>query len=360
MMMDITIIIFIVEMAPENTVAVARVDLASQAESYIEMAEDTYELIISSRTAANEALTIEIAQRLQSLRRPGEELLTFINIEKSSFMRQKESCEEEIESLTRDKAKHELEKRKWESKKNSLESQKASLVRDRNNHECTLRNAQSRKTSAESQLSNARGNLRREESKETGTKVGGAFGGALLGLLIGGPIGAAVGSTAGFIGSSLITELRGKVDAAQRNVERCRSEVSSAEASLNSVRYNLQSVEGQLNSCQTSLNDNEFKIRMCAAQSDNIHKKIGSIKNTLGFINDAIHLWGIFMNIPENATEQISYLEEIIQITQMTRNYELIASDGTRIAARSFMEAWRHFVRKQVPPNTATSQKTLH
>ena len=357
MMMDITIIIFIVEMAPENTVAVARVDLASQAESYIEMAEDTYELIISSRTAANEALTIEIAQRLQSLRRPGEELLTFINIEKSSFMRQKESCEEEIESLTRDKAKHELEKRKWESKKNSLESQKASLVQDRNNRECTLRDAQSRKNSAENQLSNARENLRREEAKKTDAKVGATFGGALLGLLIGGPVGLAVGATAGFAGSTLITELQGKVDAAQRNVERCRSEVSNAEASLNSVRYSLQSVEGQLNSCQASLNDNESKIRKCASQSDSIHKKIGSIKNTLGFINDAIHLWGIFMNIPENATEQTSYLEEIIQITQMKRNYELIASDGTRIKATSFMEAWRQFLGlpQQVPSTTTTS-----
>ena len=339
----------------QDTAAV--VTLASQAELLIQVAEDTYELIISSCTAANEALTTEIAQRLQSLRHPGQELLEFTKEQKTSFERQKESYEEEVESLTRVKAEHELRKRKWESKKNSLESQKESLIRDRNNHECTLRDAQSRKTSAENQLSNARENMRREESKETDAKVGGAFGGALIGALIGGAVGAAVGATTGFAGSTITTGLQGKVDDAQRNVERCRSEVSNAEANLSSVRYSLQLVEGQLNNCQASLNDNETKIANCAAESDSIHKKIGSIKNTLGFINDAIHLWGIFVNILQNATEQTSHLEEIIQITRMARNYELIASNGTRIKATSFMEAWPQFLGlpQQVPSTITTN-----
>lgn len=335
-------------------------NLVSQSEHYIGVAQETYGIIMNSRTAVGGAVATAIAQRLQSLKRPGQELLEFTREQERIFKGQKESYEEEIESLTRDKAKHELEKRKWESKKNSLESQKASLVQDRNNHECTLRNAQSRKNSAENELSNARENLRREESKATDAKVGGTFGGALLGLLIGGPVGMAVGAAAGLGGSALITELRGKVDDAQRNVERCRNEVSNAESNLNSVRSSLQSVEGQLSNCQASLNSNETKIRKCAAQSDSIHNKIGSIKNTLVFINDAIRLWSIFVNISQNATKQTRYLEEIIRITQMTRNYELIASNGTRIAARSFMEAWQQFLRQEVPPIAATSQRTLH
>ena len=335
-------------------------NLVSQSEHYIGVAQETYGIIMNSRTAVDGAVTTEIAQRLQSLRRPGQELLEFTKEQERCLKRQKESYEEEIESLTRDKAKHELEKRKWESKKYSLESQKASLVRDRNNQECTLRNAQSRKNSAEGELSNARENLRREETKKTDTKVGGTFGGALLGLLVGGPVGMAVGASAGFAGSTLITELQGKVEAAKRKVESCSNEVSRAESNLNSVRSSLQSVEGQLSNCQTSLNGNESKIRKCAAQSDSIHKKIGSVKNTLGFINDAIHLWGIFVNISQDATERTNHLEEIIRITQMTRNYELIASNGTRIAARSFMEAWRQFLRQEVPPIAATSQRTLH
>ena len=334
--------------------------LISQAEIHIGVAQETYELIIKSRAAANEAVTTKIAQNLQSLRSPGQELLDFTKEQKTSLERQKESYEGDVESLTRDKEKHELEKREWKSKKNSLESQKASLVRDRNNHECTLRDAQSRKNSAENQLSNARENLRREESKATDAKVGGTVGGALLGALIGGPVGFFVGATAGLAGSTLITELRGKVDDAQRNFERCRNEVSSAEASLNSVRSSLQSVEGQLSSCQTSLNENETKIDKCAAESDSIHKKIGLIRKTLGFINDAICLWGKFVTISKDATEQTSHLEEIIQIIQMTRNYEFIASNGTRSSATSFINAWQQFVRQQVPPIIATSQRTLH
>ena len=345
---------------PKYDTMAASQSLISQSERCIEVAQETYGIIMNSHTAIGLAVTTEIAQRLQSLRHPGQELLEFTREQERILKRQKESYEKEVESLTRDKAKHELEKKKWESKKNSLESQKASLVRDRNNHECTLRNAQSRKNSAESQLSNARENLRREESKKTDAKVGGAFGGALLGLLIGGPVGMAVGASAGLAGSTLITELQGKVDAAQRNVERCRSEVSNAEASLNSVRYSLQSVEGQLNSCQASLNDNESKIRKCASQSDSIHKKIGSIKNTLGFINDAIHLWGEFVTISQDATEQTSHLEEIIRTAQMTRNYQLVASNGTKIDAGSFMEAWQQFLRQEVPPIATTSQRTLY
>ena len=323
--------------------------LASQMEVCIGVAQETSMMIMNSHTAVDEAVTTAIAQRLQFLRCPGQELLEYTKEQKRSLERQKESYEGEIESLTKDKAEHELAKRKWESKKNSLESLKKSLVRDRNNYECTVRNAQSRKDSAEKQLSNARENLRREESKKTDTKVGGTFGGALLGFLIGGPVGMAVGATAGLAGSTLITELQGKVDDAQRNVERCHSEVSNAQSNLSSVRYSLQSVEGQLNSCQTSLNENETRIRKCAAQLDSIHKKIGSIKNTLGFINDAIHFFGIFVNIPQDATEQTSHLKEIIQFTPMTRNYELVALNGTSIKATSFMEAWRQFERQQVP-----------
>ena len=212
-----------------------------------------------------------------------------------------------------------------------------------------MRDAQSRKTSAENQLSNAEENLRREKSKETDTKVGGTIVGTLLGTFFG-PVGLLVGSTAGFIGSTLITELQGKVDDAQRNVERCCSEVSNAEANLSSVCYSLRLVEEQLNSCQTSLNDNETKIANCAAESDSIHKKIGSIKNTLEFINEAIHKWGIHVTISQDATEQTRYLEEIIRDTQTKRNYEFIASNGTRSSVTSFMEAWRQFVREQVPP----------
>ena len=334
--------------------------LVSQAEIHIEVAQETYGIIMNSHSAVNEAVTTEIAQRLQSLGCPAQELLEFTREQERSFKRQKKSYEEEVESLTRNKAEHELAKRRWESKKNKLESQKEYLVRDRNSYESTVRNAESRKNSAENELSNARENLRREESKKTDAKVGGTFGGALLGFLIGGPVGMAVGATAGLAGSTLITELQGKVDAAQRNVERCCSEVSNAKENLSSVRSSLKSVERDLSNCQASLNDNETRIRKCAAQSDSIHKKIGSIKNTLGFINDAIRLWSIFVNISQNATEQTRYLEEIIQITQMTRNYELIASNGTRIAARSFMEAWRQFLRQEVPSVTATSQRTLH
>ena len=341
-----------------NTMA-SNQDLVSKAESLIQVAQETYELI-GSRTATNKAVTTEISQRLQSLRCPGQELLEYTKEQKMSLEKQKKSYEEEVESLTRVKAEHELKKRECESTKNSLESQKESLMRDKNNYECTKQNAQSRKNSAENELSKAKGNLRREESKATDAKVGGTFGGALLGFLIGGPVGLAVGAAAGLGGGALITELQGKVDAAQRKVESCRNEVSNAEANLRSVDYTLQSVEGQLNSCQTSLNENETKIRKCTAESDSIHKEIGSIKNTLGFINDAIHLWGIFVNISQNATEQTSHLEEVIQIIRMTRNYELIASNGTRIAARSFMEAWRQFLRQEVPPITATSQRTLH
>ena len=84
--------------------------LVTQAEIHIGVAQETYELIIKSRAAANEALTTAIAQNLQSLRCSGQELLEFTKEQKTSYERQKESYEEEVESLTRDKEKHELEK----------------------------------------------------------------------------------------------------------------------------------------------------------------------------------------------------------------------------------------------------------
>ena len=137
---------------------------------------------------------------------------------------------------------------------------------------------------------------------------------------------------------------------AERHVENYRREISNIEVRLRFANESLQSVESDLSSYEESIKQCKEAISQCAAQSDDLHEKIGSIKKLLAFINEAIYLWGIFENMSHNATEQTRHLEEIIQITQDTKEYEILMSDGVTKITATFLEAWERFVEHEAPP----------
>ena len=329
------------------------------ARALIESAQDIYRIVTANPPEGGAVVNIPV-ERLQTLQHDGQRLSRFSREQESLFRDREREQKMELESLTREKARYEQEKSRKQVNLRSLESQKSKLLQERNNHQSTLNTARSTLSSAESALRNAQDELRRRESDRSDTKAVASFFGALLGAPFG-PAGMAAGASLGFAGSTVITELRGRVDDARRNVDGCQREVSNAEANCRSADSSFQSMQPQIVSCQRSINECEASIQHCTADSNRKQKEIGSVRQTLEFISEAIRLWNIFENLSQNAIEQTSQFEEILQMAQSTQSYDFIGSNGAHSTANSFLEAWNDlFAEHNVPPVFSITQTSIH
>ena len=330
------------------------------ARSSIEAAQDIYRIVTANPPEGGAVVNIPV-ERLQTLQNNGQRLSEFSMEQEGLFKNKVRTLQMKLESLTRGKERQELEKNHQQVNLRSFKSKKDSLFQEKNHCQSTLDNERSNLSNAERELSNAQDKLRREKDKETDTRVGATFGGAVLGLLLGGPIGLVVGTSAGLAVSNLIIELKGKVENAERNVDRCRRGVSNAEAKFRSADSSFRSMQPQINSCQRSIDTCEASIRRCTADSEKVHREIGLVRQTLAFIKDAIRLWNIFENLSQNASEQTRQFEEILQMVQETHTYDFIGSDGARSEANSFLEAWTNlFAEHNIPPVFSTTQASIH
>ena len=311
-------------------------------------AKDTHRSIteIREQDTVDKAARVDAALwDIQSLKKDGEFLIKFSEQEKEKFVEQEQKYEKELESLTKEKEKYEKEKREKEAQKNSLEAQLHTLTVNRDNCQRALNDAQSKKNDAKSSLKKARDRLEKEERDQSRAQGTGAFAGGVAGFFIGGPIGAVLGAGAGAGVGTAVTS--GDVNKAENRVSNCQQQVSSAENSLNSARNSLQSAQNQISSLQSSINQYQVSITQCDKKSKDCHVKISSIKKLLAFLMDAIQFWGIFVNESGNAEELTSHLEQIVQITEENREYDLITSNGTKILANSFLEAWEKFAKHE-------------
>ena len=324
------------------------------AQSCIEAAEDIYRIVTANPPEGGAVVNIPV-ERLQTLQHDGQRLSEFSKEQEGLFKKKETEQQLEFESLTKEKEKHELEKNREQKNLTSLKSRQNSLLQDKSNHQSTLDSKRSNLHNAEGELSNARSKLSREKDKETDAKVGATVGGAIAGFLIGGPFGLFAGAAAGSAVSGLISELQGKVEKAERNVDRRRTEVRNAEENCRSAESSLQSIQPQIDSCQISIDEHQALMNRHAADSEKVHEEIGSVRQSLAFISEAIRLWKMFENLSQNATERTRQFEEILQIVQSTQRYDFIGSDGARSTANSFLEAWNDlFAEHNVPPVFST------
>ena len=321
-------------------------------------AKDTHRNIIEIREqdTVDKAARVDAAlQDLNSLKKDAEFLIKVSEEERDKFATQEKKYEKELESLTREKEKYEKKKREEEAQKNSLEEQLPTLTVNRDNCQRAFNDAQSRKNDAECSLRNARDRLEKEERDKERAQGTGAVVGGIFGFLIGGPIGAMALAGAGAGVGTAVTS--SDVNRAESRVSDCHQQISSAETSLNQARTYLQSAQGKISSHQSLISQYLVSIAQCDKKCRDCHEKISSIKNLLAFLTDAIHFWGIFVNESRSAEEQSSHLEEIIQITEENKEYDLITSDGTKILANSFLEAWEKFAKhKKLVASTDESE----
>uniref|UniRef100_A0A1X7UYG0 Uncharacterized protein n=1 Tax=Amphimedon queenslandica TaxID=400682 RepID=A0A1X7UYG0_AMPQE len=330
------------------------------AQSCIEAAQDIYRAVSTNPPEGGAGVNIPV-ERLQTLQNDGQRLSRFSKEQEGLFKKKETEQQLEFESLTREKGKHELEKNRQQKNLISLESRKDGLLQEKNYHQSSLDNARSALSSATSGLHHAEERLNKSKKDRKKKKKRGGLFGAAIGFVVGGPAGAAVGAGLGVAGSALISELEGKVDEARRNVDRCQREVSNAEANCHTANSSFQGMQPQIDSCQRSINDCEASIRRCTADSEKVHEEIGSVRQSLAFISEAIRLWNIFENLSHNATEQTRQFEEILKIVQSTQRYDFIGSSGARSTAISFLEAWNNiFAEHNVPPVISTMQASIN
>ena len=330
------------------------------ARSCIESAQDIYRIVTANPPEGGAVVNIPV-ERLQSLQNDGQRLCRFSREQEGLFRSNERKQQMKFESLAREKKAHESEKNRQQKELRSFESKKNTLLQEKRHRQSTLDNERSNLSNAQREFSNAQDRLEKEKDKRNDAKAGATFVGAFVGFLVGGPVGAVIGASAGFTGTTIITELEGKVDDARRNVDECRSKISNAEANCRFADSSFQSMQPQIDSCQRSINECEASIRRCTADSENVHEEIGSVRQTLVFISEAIRLWNIFENLSQNATEQTRQLQEILQIVQRTQRYDFIGSNGARSTANSFLEAWNNlFAEHNVPPVFSTTQARIH
>lgn len=310
-------------------------DVISKARSCIETAQEIYRIITASEeqhAAAVERVDI----KLQSLEEDGHYLLLFSQRQKNALQKKEKEYEEEIKTLSKERGKVETEKQKSMSQKSSLEAQQSSLRSTRDTHQRKLNDAQSSLSNAEAELRDAQDKLRRARNERKSTKAKGMGTGAFVGFLLLGPIGAVAGAAAGTAAGKAISD--GEVNNAQSAVEVCRSRVSNAEAELANADCALQDVNNQISRCKAKIHDCEDKSKI-------LHSTTGNIQESIVINKKDIHVWGVIGNMSQNATEQTSYLKMIMQNASKTK-YNLVTSDGTKNAAKLFLEAWKKLTRQ--------------
>lgn len=318
--------------------------IISRAKSCIETAQENYRIIAASEVQ-NTAAVARVDRELQRLKEDGQYLLGFSQRQEIELQKKEKEYKKEVEALSKERGKVETEKQKSMSQKSSLEAQQSSLRSTRDTHQRALNDAQSSLSNAEARLRDAQDKLTRAKGERGSTQAKGMGTGAALGLLFLGPVGAFIGAATGAaVGTAISDE---EVKDAESVANSCSSRVSNAKTDLANADSALHGVNDQIRSYQESIKECEAKIRVCDGKSKNLHDKISNIKGSLAFVKKAIYVWGNFGNMSHDATERTSHLKMIIQIASETNEYNLVTSDGTKIAAKSFLEAWEKFARQE-------------
>ena len=295
-------------MASGETLGMEKV--TSTARLCIETAHEIYRVITASEEQNTAAVAI-VDKELQNLKENGQYLLD-ISKRQENELQQKE-CKYEVEGelLSKEKRTVDIEKQNLEKKKNSLKAKQFNLVFNLDTHQKTLNDAQSSLISAKARLIDAKYILSEARSQRAAAGEGVA---------------------------TVITDK--EVSDAQSYVDQCSSTVLNAETNLANANCALLDVNNQIQSCFESISECEAQIRVCDDKYTSLHTEIGNIKKSLALLKNAINAWGIFGNMLLDATEQTSNLKMIIQIASEINKYNLVTSNGTQIAAESFLEAW--------------------
>ena len=310
---------------------------------------------VLSLTKSSTANVPEVRRLLNCLENDGHFLSNVAKEQIEELEGEETNLQCELREVNNMKRRHELDKRALEKQRSDMESSKMQ-------HEKVLQHEKSKEKDAKDSLNDAKANLTKEIEKTESRLLKGIAGGGAVGLtggagsgaglgaaigIIGGPIGIAIGAAIGAaVGSVTGTTtgmasgtaiamkyLNGKIEEADKHLVRCLDAVSEAKHKLEYIKASLESLKTKIQICDISILNAERR----AAHA---HKRIGAIKKSIAFMREAAYKWDLLKKVSQNATENTKHLQEIIQIADETKTYQIITSDGTTIELRSFLQAW--------------------
>lgn len=303
----------------ETSTLISSIDIIKKGRQCVEVAESAIE-------AANQNdVDIAIAH-LQSLQADGEYLakhaqakINLLNVNNNELHKQLDRVELQIGDYGQ---KENDLKRQMRSTEVALQSE----LRTREDNERLVGEAGRELQRAEHKLSDAKDDARDKR------RVGAAIGG-VVGLLTGGLGAAVAGGVVGAAGAELINELKGDVDDAKDRVRSRGRALSNAEEAVRQTEKTTKNQEKQLAELSVEI---ESKI----LGRGKLHKEAKKIQKAIAFQMEAADLWDTFLQSTKGASDITEFLTRIVTKATERQYWNILRSDGTKLAEASFLEAW--------------------
>lgn len=212
--------------------------------------------------------------------------------------------------------------------KEQLKITKITLQNEQRNRDDNIRQVQEAKNS----LQHAERRLRDAKDDARDNRRNGALIGAVIGLF-GGPVGAIAGGALGAAGGELINEIEG-------DVRDAKDRVWSKEHALNEAETAVQRTQQLIANKETQLEELSINIKSKQGEQNSLYKEAEKVRNAIVFQMEAAELWGMFLQATEGATDWTKYLHKIVVRANDIQDWNILRSDGTKLAEASFLEAW--------------------
>ena len=256
----------------------------------------------------------EAQQHLEKLKDTIPKTIDSLEKNKRELDEKQKELENEGESIQRDIGSLQQAQNSLRSNVNSLNASKAGL--------------QSSLDSANSDLSRAESDKRRAESKKddavAGTVAGGV-GAAVLGILF--PPSLAVTVPAVAAGGTI------SISNANNEIDRCRSGISS-------IRGSIAEKERQISAANSEIATNQSSIAELDHRKQQLHVELGKVKKSSVFMQKAESYFGQLKVAVEGGQNLTERLHKFVETANQEEQYTILDSEGVKIVARSFAEAW--------------------
>ena len=253
----------------------------------------------------------EANQLLENIKQTIAKIVALINEEKSL----QRELENEGESIQRDIGLLQQAQNSFRSNVDSLKASKAGL--------------QSSLDSANSDLSIARSDKHRAEKKKDGAvarTVAGGVGAVAFGIFF--PPSLAVTVPAVAAGGTI------SISNANREIDSCRSRISS-------IRGSIAEIERQISAANSEIATNQSRIVELDCRKQQLHVELGKVKNKSVFMLRAANYFRELQVTIEDEQNPTSSLLNFVDKANEEEQYTILNSEGVKIVAQSFAEAWK-------------------
>ena len=294
--------------------------LVAKSQLCITAAKKAYDLIYTQKDAK------EAVQHLSSLQDVGRSLQKVAEENKEDLLSKEDKLQKDMSRLNTEKEQHELSVARLNDDKYRVETKLKTEER-------LLSEAENELRKAEERLDAAKSELRRAKEKEKVVGVASVAGGIALGLVTFGIGGLVAGSAVGAGVATLINNLEGKARNARHELSRRGDDLKNAKREVGETRDKLSNIQQELSYYKGKISDYERKVGA-------VHDEITVIRKTIAFQKESLHIWDLFTQATESATERTERLKKLVSKAAEKKNFQILRRDGSITIAESFVDAW--------------------